>query len=42
MKDEKGYLKPDYTCGDGVHFSIEGYKKMGLSLFENVIKSIID
>lgn len=42
MKDEENYLKPEFTAGDGIHFSVEGYKHMGLSLFENVIKYIID
>ncbi len=42
MKDEENYLKSEFTIGDGVHFSVEGYKHMGLSLFENVIKHIID
>jgi len=42
MKDEENYLKPEFTTGDGIHFSVEGYKHMGLSLFENVIKHIID
>jgi len=29
LADEEGLLKPDYDAGDGVHFSIEGYKSMG-------------
>ena len=42
MVDDEGYLKQDYTSGDGVHFSVAGYKYMGLSLFEDVIKSILE
>ena len=42
MKDEENYLKPEFTTEDGIHFSVEGYKYMGLSIFENVIKHIID
>ncbi len=41
MVDNEGYLKQKYTSGDGVHFSVSGYKQMGLSLFKNVIKGII-
>ncbi len=29
LVNEEGLLKPDYDAGDGVHFSIEGYKRMG-------------
>ena len=29
LTNEEGLLKPDYDAGDGVHFSIEGYKRMG-------------
>lgn len=42
MVDKDGYLLKEYTSGDGVHFSVEGYKHMGLSLFEEVIKSILE
>jgi lysophospholipase L1-like esterase len=42
MVDEEGYLKQENTSGDGVHFSVAGYKQMGYSIFENVIKSLLD
>ena len=41
MTDNDGYLKQEYTSGDGVHFSVMGYKMMGYSLFEDAIKSVI-
>jgi len=42
MTDEEGYLLQEYTSGDGVHFSVAGYEKMGYSLFEEVLKKIIN
>jgi len=42
MMDNKGYLKQDYTSGDGVHFSVAGYHQMGYSIFQNVLKYVID
>ncbi len=42
MIDEEDYLRPENTSGDGVHFSVLGYKMMGYSLFDNVIKSILE
>lgn len=42
MVDEEGYLLQENTSGDGVHFSVKGYKQMGLSLFEDVVKSLIE
>ncbi|WP_287582959.1 GDSL-type esterase/lipase family protein [Candidatus Borrarchaeum sp.] len=29
LVNEEGLLKPEYDAGDGVHLSIEGYKRMG-------------
>jgi len=42
MVDEEGYLKQDYTSGDGVHFSVAGYERMGYSLFQDVLKRMLD
>jgi lysophospholipase L1-like esterase len=42
MTDEEGYLFLDCTSGDGVHFSVEGYKRMGLSLFKDVFQKLLD
>ena len=41
MTDGDDFLKQKYTSGDGVHFSVAGYKMMGYSLFEKVIKIIL-
>ncbi len=42
MTEKDDYLKQEYTSGDGVHFSVAGYKMMGCSLFQNVLKLIIE
>ena len=42
MTDEEGYLRQEYTSGDGVHFSVAGYEKMGFSLFEEVLKLLLN
>jgi len=42
MTDKEDYLQREYTSGDGVHFSVAGYKKMGYSLFKDVLKGILD
>ncbi|MHA1147435.1 MAG: SGNH/GDSL hydrolase family protein [Promethearchaeota archaeon] len=42
MVEDGDYLKPEYTSGDGVHFSVAGYKMMGYSLFDRVLKKILN
>jgi len=42
MLDEKGNLKKNYAYIDGLHFSVEGYKQMGTTIFNDVIKAIIE
>ena len=42
MMDEGGNLRREYSYVDGLHFSVEGYKKMGLVIFKDAIKKIID
>ncbi|MFX1238896.1 MAG: GDSL-type esterase/lipase family protein, partial [Promethearchaeota archaeon] len=42
MSDEHGNLRKEYAYIDGLHFSVEGYKKMGELIFEKAIKNIIN
>lgn len=42
MIDEDGNLKKIYSYVDGLHFSVEGYKQMGLTIFKDVIKHIFE
>jgi lysophospholipase L1-like esterase len=41
-----GNLKPAFDAGDGLHFSVSGYKKMGEIIYEdgfrNLIQSLIE
>jgi lysophospholipase L1-like esterase len=39
---EEGLLKPDYDAGDGVHFSIEGYKRMGEFIWNEGIFPLLE
>jgi lysophospholipase L1-like esterase len=34
-------LKKDYDIGDGLHFSVAGYKKIGETIFDTVMKSTL-
>lgn len=42
LADEEGLLKPDYDAGDGVHFSVEGYKRMGEFIWTEGISSLLE
>lgn len=42
MMDDEENLMKKYAYADGLHFSIEGYKRMGEIIFEDVIKYIIE
>ena len=35
-------LKPEYDFGDGLHFSVAGYKKMGYLIYEECIQKAIE
>jgi len=41
MMDERGNLKKECSYIDGLHFSVEGYKQMGLTIFKDTIRDII-
>lgn len=41
MINTQGNLKAEYAYTDGLHFSVQGYKRMGYVIFEEVIKEII-
>ncbi|TXT61906.1 MAG: hypothetical protein BAJALOKI1v1_1080008 [Promethearchaeota archaeon] len=41
MSNEKGNLRKEYAYPDGLHFTVEGYKKMGKLLFQEVVKNIL-
>jgi len=42
MADAQGNLKPEYAYSDGLHFSVQGYKEMGLVIFEDVVKNLLE
>jgi lysophospholipase L1-like esterase len=42
MQDAEGNLKKQCSYLDGLHFSIEGYKQMGIAIFDEAIKEILD
>ena len=42
LADEEGLLKPDYDAGDGVHFSVEGYKCMGEFIWTEVVSLLLE
>ncbi|MFX1393469.1 MAG: GDSL-type esterase/lipase family protein [Promethearchaeota archaeon] len=42
MMDDEGNLTEEYAYIDGLHFTVEGYRKMGSILFNEVIKNIIE
>lgn len=42
MIDEEGNLKKECAYIDGLHFSVEGYKQMGTTIFKDAIKAIIE
>jgi len=42
MINEEANLKKEYAYIDGLHFSVEGYKQMGTTIFKDAIKAIIE
>jgi len=40
LKDEQGFLEDRYNSGDGVHLSVEGYKRIGLLLVPIVSEAL--
>ncbi|MBN1803374.1 MAG: hypothetical protein JW891_17825 [Candidatus Lokiarchaeota archaeon] len=42
MMNKNGNLKKDCAYVDGLHFSEEGYKQMGMILFNDVFKNLLD
>ena len=38
LSNENGLLKKDFNVGDGIHLTIDGYKKIGQDLAEIIIK----
>jgi lysophospholipase L1-like esterase len=42
MMDDEGNLMKKYAYVDGLHFSVDGYKRMGEIIFKEVIKKIIE
>lgn len=40
LKDEHGFLEDRYNSGDGVHLSVEGYKRIGLLLVPIVSEAL--
>ncbi len=42
MMDDTGNLKTECSYVDGLHFSVEGYKQMGLILFKDALREIIN
>ena len=42
MINEEGNLKKECAYIDGLHFSVEGYKQMGTTIFKDAIKAIIE
>lgn len=41
LADNNRLLLPVYDCGDGLHLSVEGYKKMGESIWNEVLRNYI-
>lgn len=41
MSDQNGNLKDEYSMNDGIHFTVEGYKKMGEIIFNQTIKKVL-
>jgi len=41
LADEDGILFPKYNSGDGLHLSVEGYRRIGETLWENVIRNLV-
>ncbi|MCP4761335.1 MAG: hypothetical protein GY870_06110 [archaeon] len=35
-------LKPEYDVGDGLHFSVSGYRGMGNSIYEDAFKEVLN
>ncbi|MBD3213399.1 MAG: hypothetical protein GF311_12395 [Candidatus Lokiarchaeota archaeon] len=42
MANMQGNLKKEYAVSDGLHFSVQGYKQMGLVIFNDVIKALLE
>ena len=42
LADENGLLKPDYDIGDGVHFNVEGYKRLGEFIWINGVCPMLE
>jgi lysophospholipase L1-like esterase len=42
MADTNGNLRKEYAVSDGLHFSVQGYKQMGLVIFHDVIKGLLE
>ncbi len=40
LSDEEGILIPKYSSGDGLHLSIEGYRRIGEYLWDNVVRNL--
>ncbi|MDF1541177.1 MAG: GDSL-type esterase/lipase family protein, partial [Candidatus Thorarchaeota archaeon] len=41
LADKEGILIPEYNSGDGLHLSVEGYRRIGEILWENVIRNLV-
>ena len=40
LASNSGHLLPKYDSGDGLHLSVEGYRKIGETLWERVIRNL--
>ncbi len=41
LSSDDGLLKNEYDVGDGLHLSVEGYRKMGESIWQNGVRNWI-
>jgi len=42
MANVQGNLKKEFAVSDGLHFSVQGYKQMGLIIFNQAVKNLIE
>ena len=42
LSDEQGLLAPEFDSGDGLHLSVEGYKRMGESIWQSGVKVLLE
>ncbi len=42
IMDKEGNLKKECSYVDGLHFSVEGYRQMGITIFKDAVKRIIE